>query len=219
MISTATTTCSRDTARCSDARSYEHALRACCRTHLIAITRHVVGSLQGAGIPYWADYGTLLGAVRNPMTTWADYPWLEGTGPIRPGIIPHDKDADIGVLHSYWAVAWRVVRRVAMTLNYDIVGRPERGSIKVRLSKTNHTNLDIFFWSEKPNGIVYRRQYAAVDAFKGKHFHRDLLLPLGTVEWEGMKLSAPRDPEAFLAMRFGENWRTPVMANNDAVRR
>ena len=40
------------------------------------------------------------------------------------------------------------------------------------------------------------------------------LFPLSTVPWEGMTLPAPRDPEAFLEMRYGADWRRPVAANN-----
>jgi phosphorylcholine metabolism protein LicD len=66
---------------------------------------------------------------------------------------------------------------------------------------------------------MYRSGYAQVDRFKGKEFHEDLLFPLTTVKWEGRTLPAPRDPEAFLAMRYGPNWMTPVMANNDGIPR
>ena len=206
--------CSPNTSRCADARSYKHALRPCCRAHIVQITRHTAEALLSAGITFWADYGTLLGAVRNPMTTWADYPWLpQSDQPIAPGIIPHDKDADIGVLHQDWDRAWQTVRALGTRHGYNIIAYQHRGSIKVRLSQMNHTNLDIFFWHQKPNGILFRRGYASVDAYKGRHFHRDMLLPLGTVEWEGMTLPAPHDPEEFLLMRYGADWRTPLPAN------
>ena len=208
------TVCSPATSRCADARSYKHVLGPCCREHIAQITRHVAELFDSLGIAFWLDYGTLLGAVRNPLTTWADYPWLpQSDEPIPPGIIPHDKDADIGVLHVEWQRALRALSTLRQTHGYNVISHAHRGSIKVRLSQRNHTNLDVFFWHQKPNGILFRRGYASVDAFKGRHFHRDLLFPLGTVEWEGMTLPAPRDPEAFLAMRYGPRWRTPIPAN------
>jgi hypothetical protein len=207
-------TCTPNTARCADARSYQHVLRPCCRGHVIQITRHVADAFVSIGIPFWADYGTLLGAVRNPLTTWDNYPWLpQSDQPIPPGIVPHDKDADIGVLFVDWDRTCRAVSTLRETHGYDIIERHYRGSIKVRLSQKNHTNLDIFFWHQKPNGLLFRRGYASVDAYKGRHFHRDLLFPLSTVEWEGITLPAPRDPEAFLAMRYGPDWRIPIPAN------
>ena len=213
-------TCDRNTARCPDARSYDHALRPCCRQHVIDIMRNVAAEMDRQKVVWWADYGTLLGAVRNPLTSRSDYPWLElDDVPIAPGIVPHDKDADLGVLHTHWGKAVQAVRDCRRTHKYDVVITAYRGSMKVRLSPKNHTNVDLFFWHEKPDGTMFRRGYAQVDAFKGREFHRDILFPLGTVEWEGLTLPAPRDPEAFLAMRYGPNWRTPVAANHDGVRR
>lgn len=207
-------TCAPHTARCADARSYLHALRPCCRAHIVQMVRHVAEAFALTGMTFWADYGTLLGAVRNSMTTWADYPWLpQSDQAIAPGIVPHDKDADLSVFHRDWSRAWHTVRALGTTHGYEIATNPHRGSIKVRLSHKNRTNLDIFFWHEKPNGLLFRRGYASVDAHKGRHFHRNMLLPLATVEWEGMTLPAPHDPELFLAMRYGPDWRTPVPAN------
>jgi hypothetical protein len=214
--------CNRHTYRCLDARRYDSVLRPCCRGHVRAMMASMVTLFDAAHVTYWADYGTLLGAVRNPLTTWVDYPWLPQPrvdAPIPPGIIPHDKDADIGVMHREWALVWRLLRRLCMHYGYDLKVRPIRGSMKVRLSHLNKTNIDVFFWHERKNGTLFRAGYAAVDTYKGREFHKDALLPLTTVEWEGLTLPAPRDPEAFLAMRYGPNWRTPIMANNDGVAR
>lgn len=211
-------TCSPNTSRCVDARSHTHLLQPCCRRHIFQITRHVAAVLVATRVPFWADYGTLLGAVRNPLTTWSDYPWLPPSDqPMPAGILPHDKDADLGVLYTDWHRAWRAVSTLQQTHGYGVIAHAHRGSIKVRLSSKNHTNLDLFFWHQKPNGLLFRRGYARVDTYKGRHFHRDLLFPLGTVAWEGMTLPAPRDPEAFLAMRYGPEWRTPLPTNHDQV--
>lgn len=220
---TITGACSARTRRCANARSYDAVLRPCCRAHVVRLVKIAVDAFAEAGVPFWADYGTLLGAVRNPMTTKADYPWLPQDelpeGPIAPGIIPHDKDADWGVPIEHWPAAWRALRRWSRAPRLDLRTNPNRGSMKLRLSSANHTNLDLFFWHTKPNGIVHRKKYASVDSFKGRHFHRDMLYPLTTVEWEGMTLPAPHDPEAFLEFRYGPDWRTPVAANNDGVLR
>lgn len=212
--------CTPTTLRCADARQYDHVLRPCCREHVIAITSAVAGALRANRVTFWADYGTLLGAVRNPMTTWADYPWLAaGEEPIAPGIVPHDKDSDFGALFTDWGRSITALRQVRRAHGYDLSIRAHRGSVKVRLSVKNHTNLDLFFWYRRPTGMLYRRAYAAVDAYKGKEFLESMLFPLGTVDWEGFTLPAPHDPESFLEMRYGPNWRTPVMANTDGVRR
>jgi hypothetical protein len=215
--------CSPETARCHDARNYAVELRPCCRKHIVRMSRDIAAIFEGAGVTYWLDYGTLLGAVRNPMTTWADYPWLpqddRPSGPLAPGIVPHDKDADWGVLHDDWIPAVRALRRYAR--HYHVQLRQYSDAIKVHLSDSNSTNLDLFFWSSnprKPEGLL-RKRYAAVDRCKGREFDRADLLPLTTVEWEGMTLPAPKDPEVWLEFRYGPNWRTPIAANNDGVSR
>lgn len=217
--------CTRDTLRCSDARKYQDELKSCCRGHIIELSQCVADLLNKAGIPFWADYGTLLGAVRNPLTTWADYPWLpqddRPPGPLAPGIIPHDKDADWGLLYQNFRGVARILQAAAREHRYDLIVRPVRGSMKLRLSKLNHTNLDLFFWRRRDGGAenYYRLAYIGVDDFKGREFTPDMLFPLTTVEWEGLTLPAPRDPAAFCEFRYGPNWRTPVCANHDGVRR
>jgi len=214
--------CTRDTPRCADARSYEAELRPCCREHLKALVADTVAALDAEGAVYWADYGTLLGAVRNPLTTWADYPWLaEGhvaDEPLAPGIIPHDKDADFGVLSSDWAKLMRVRSRLD-ALGYNVIVRPQVFGLKIRLSALNHTNLDLFGWQLRSNGYYYRLSYLSVDSFKGREFPRSKLLPLSTIPWEGFELAAPADPAAFCSFRYGTDWRTPLPNNHDGVRR
>lgn len=231
--------CTAKSFRCGDARNYNRELRDCCRSHLIAMASDVAATLNAAGVTWWADYGTLLGAVRNPMTEWADYPWLpqdrDTAGP-HPGIVPHDKDADWGFLLRNWVVVHRALYVLGKRKGYDIVARKYFGKIKIRLSRLNHTNLDLFGWDEVPAGrtvsharfdetvtlsagMMYRPRYVGVDKCKGKEFHHKSLFPLGTVTWEGLKLPAPRDPESFLAHRYGQNWRTPINANHDGVQR
>lgn len=212
--------CSATTQRCPDARDYLQELRPCCRGHLVALMTRIADVLNALGVVWWADYGTLLGAVRNPLTTWAAYPWLpqdgRATAGPAPGIVPHDKDADVGV---EWA-AFDVVRRELGALRgAHLMAFGHRRSLKLNLSVRNQTNVDLFFWRDRGDGVLLRDHYAAVDQYKGREFPRDLLFPLTTVEWEGLRLPAPHDPEAFLAMRYGPNWRTPVAANNDGVRR
>lgn len=213
--------CTARTPRCLNARDYQQVLRPCCRGHVRTLVAAVAEILNHARVTWWADYGTLLGAVRNPMTTWADYPWLpqddRGPEPLAPGIIPHDKDADLGVLWRDFETVRKAVRALS-TRGFHVTANAHRGSIKVRVSSRNHTNVDLFFWRGRGE-TMYRTSYAQVDAFKGREFHKDMIQPLSTVEWEGLVLPAPADPAAFLEMRYGPSWRKPVPANNDGVTR
>lgn len=212
--------CTSTSLRCADARDYRVPLRPCCRAHVIEIVRATQEELEVAGVVYWADYGTLLGAVRNPLTTWAAYPWLPAgeTGPIPAGIVPHDKDADFGFLAEEWPKLMQV-RAALERRGYSLLASPVGRKLKVRLSAMNHTNLDLFGWHARPNGEYYRPSYIEVDKYKGRDIPAGMLLPLSSVPWEGMTLPAPANPEAFCAFRYGSSWRTPIAANHDGNRR
>lgn len=220
MTRVATAPCTAGTARCADARDYRYELAECCRAHTRKCMEVTAAFLNSINATWWADYGTLLGAVRNPMTTWADYYWLPQDGRTTPGpaagIVPHDKDGDLGILMTDWDVARRRFRAHLAQNGLHMHLNIGRHSMKARLSSKNHSNVDLFFWRErKPGGIMYRDRYASVDKGKGKEFNKSLLFPLTKVVWEGMALPAPRDPEAFLEMRYGPTWRTPIPANYD----
>lgn len=213
--------CTALTERCGNARDYQTELRPCCRGHLVGLVARTAAALNTLGVTWWADYGTLLGAVRNPLTTWADYHWLpqadRPAGPLVAGILPHDKDADLGVERN----AWDLVRmNLPQLMDGARVAVFHHGrSLKVMLSAQNKTNVDLFFWHERPDGMLAREGYAGVDDFKGREFDRDLLYPLSSLTWEGLTLPAPRDAAAFCEMRYGAGWRTPIPANNDGQRR
>lgn len=199
--------CTKETPRCADARDYNVDLRQCCRDHIRQIVADTVPVLRAHRVTFWADYGTLLGAVRNPLLG------------LPAGIIPHDKDADFGILAVHPSILERVAR-VLRHKGYYVAVRPFGNSLKVRLSETNHTNADFFAWHERPNsGMMFRRHYIKVDQYKGRDFPKAEIKDMSTVQWEGMDLPAPRDPAAFCEFRYGPSWRTPIRANNDGVKR
>lgn len=212
--------CHAGTLRCADARDYKSDLRPCCRGHIRQIVADAAELLNEHGVTWWADYGTLLGAVRNPLTTWADYPWLpqdgRPSGPLEPGILPHDKDADFGVMMADWQKLMRVGAALQRKGYRVTTGR---GKMKVLLSMLNQTNADFFCWVEHAGGKFARLSYIPVDAYKGREIPPKMLLPLETVPWEGLTLPAPVNPGAFCAFRYGPNWMKPIPANHDGVRR
>lgn len=186
--------CSPETDRCHDARDHAKERRPCCRAIVRELHRYVGETLTAFGITWWADYGTLLGAVRHG------------------GMIPWDKDGDLGILASDFhrvLLLEHAVRSVGMGWHIS-----RHGTAKFRCSMKNKTNVDTFAWHRRPNGMMYRKEYAAVDRYKGREFSESILFPLSTVQYEGLTLPAPRDPEAFLTMRYGD-WKTPLRTNHD----
>lgn len=232
--------CTASTARCSTATSYHFDTPECCKSHVRRLVHDVGAALTAAGVRWWLDYGSLLGAIRNPMRGFP------------PGIIPHDKDADLGFLGEDWPKVlaivpeWkqgplemgRKVNRTGYALGYQWLHKLPRvplktpgsfnfhagDSIKVRLSAVNHTNVDIFPWYDRPylkrpDGSRHRYHYVSVDQYKGRAFHESKLLPLTTHEWEGVELPVPADPKFFCEHRYGPGWQTPIKRNNAGIRR
>ena len=219
--------CTRDTQRCAAATNYRSATPHCCRQHIRDLVAYVADLCDELGVTWWADYGTLLGAVRNG------------------GIIPHDKDADVCVdgpgfdalVDAFPETPWETARTGRPRRMRDLHGfrwihqlernKHNRGryvysggnSLKIQLSPTNRTNIDIFPFLERPDGTMYRTRYVGCDRFKGKEFHRDRLYPLTELPWEDRMIPVPNDPEWFCAHRYGREWRTPIEANNDGTAR
>jgi hypothetical protein len=224
--------CDRTTRRCADARNYHRELRDCCRSLIVELIDYWAAIATELEIPWWADYGTLLGTVRNQ------------------GIIPHDKDADIGMLGDDWErlldyrddipwskgkSTWRQEWTRTIDGYYWIFKEPRAAqsraryefsgghSIKICSSAVNRTNLDIFPWYARRDpilGDVYeRRRYISIDRYKGREFPGAKLLPLDTMPWEGRQIPVPADARWFVRHRYGPTWETPVRANNDGVRR
>jgi hypothetical protein len=195
--------CDKDFPRCGNAQNYKSKTRRCCRDHITDLLLAIRDLFAEHKIAWWMDYGTLLGAVRNG------------------GLIPHDKDADIGVYMTDWERIIALMPKLE-ELGFDVVIKDRRlgryaagNSIKVRLSAVNHTNVDIFPWYEKKPGQFSRHNFVSVDMFKGRDFPGDKLEPIGLLEYEGHSLPAPADPEWFCAHRYGPNWRVPIARNND----
>lgn len=213
--------CTASTPRCAAATSYHHATPACCLSHIRALVFAWADLCAELAVTWWLDYGTLLGAVRNG------------------GVIPHDKDADLGVpaddfrrVLAYrpevpWADRVEGGKRCRVRLVDGLWwihklrhgGKYSAGnSLKIRLSEVNHTNVDVFPWYPEPNDFLGRQAYVGCDRYKGREFPATALFPLSEIEWEGRWLPAPRDPEAFLHHRYGPDWRTPIPRNNEGKR-
>lgn len=196
--------CTAETKKCPGVG----ARRECCRRHVVHLVDVVGEVLDRFGVEWWLDYGALLGAVR------------EGR------MIAHDKDADLGFLGRQWDVvkqALVVVEEQGHVVKL-IPPHPRPGlfrggdSVTIYLSRLNKTSIELFPWYATEAGLA-RRKYFPCDQYKGREFPPERLLPTKRVQWEGVVVAIPQDAEWFVAHRYGENWRTPIFANNDGVPR
>ena len=199
--------CTLESPRCEKAGRYDVDLPVCCATKIVKTLATVGAMLDREGVPWWVDYGTLLGAVRHE------------------GLVPWDKDADLGILEE------DLDRVLALEGEFQDLGYAfcyhEPGPttfdsghwVNVTRSPQNANGLDLFPWHEGPGAMMHRHRYAECDEFKGREFPRDRLFPLQRVPFASIEVCAPADPEWFCAHRYGENWREGVRANNDGVPR
>jgi phosphorylcholine metabolism protein LicD len=189
-------------------------------------------AFKKAQVTWWMDYGTLLGAVRNPLI---GHP---------PGLIPHDKDGDIGFLGDQWDALKDALGigegGVNKKLSHDKenvhyqwngllvihkLPRPTRSrfsagdSVKICLSDTNRINVDLFPWYNLRPGILERKTYVGVDRFKGREFPENRLFPLRQLRYEQFMFPAPNESEWFCYHRYGENWMKPLYRNNEGKTR
>lgn len=170
----------------------------CCVKWIRQILKDVGALLDGAGIRWWIDYGTVLGYVRNG------------------GLIPWDKDTDLGILAEDRQKLLDLRPEIEKLGYFPTYKHPQPTQrfrtgdrMKVRLSQHNHTNTDIFIWEKRPKGMLDRRNYIGADLYKGREMHRDLILPLQRGIWDGIEVSVPADPEGLCLHRYGTNWREP----------
>lgn len=148
--------------------------------------------LEREGITHWADYGTLLGAVRE-----AD-------------LIPWDEDVDLGAL----AVDTEPIlslRPEFEAAGFSFEGK-ERAVIQIAYSTVNRACLDIFLWEEDGDAVVadYDPSYdwPGIDAHR---FPKRYLAQLESVRLGDLVLPAPGPVDRFLTEhRYGPDYMTPT---------
>lgn len=160
-------------------------------TGLARTVRRLLKDLnEYAGVPAFAAYGTLLGAVRAGR------------------VIGHDFDADVAYFsrHSHPADIAResfFVQRALHERGWRIT-RNRQDMIQAWTTDDDGAvrNLDVFV------SYVHRGIFTLERWVHGS-LSIDEILPLGQVTLEGVALSAPARPEALLALTYGASWTVP----------
>lgn len=130
----------------------------------------------------WLQDGTLLGLIRdNKLIEW-------------------DNDADMACHGSDWNP--KILDELKKK-GFRIEGRPGIGP---RMTRRNNS-VDIFLYRTEDNGLW------SWSAFKKRTEYRFDMPPFNLIEKEfwGEKFLIPEDPEKWLEIKYGKNWRTPVM--------
>ena len=154
---------------------------------LAAAARLAEISVQG-GFAVCASYGTLLGAVR------------EGR------LIPHDDDVDLMLISKSGSMLG-AVKEFHKYQDYlrskgVVVEELSNGQAHTTLEESTYP-IDVFLaWMDESDGLSL--------TFTVKHgVPLGAVLPMGSVEVEGIRLPAPAMPEALLEAIYGPGWKVP----------
>lgn len=175
----------------------------CCLEALRATGLYVLQRLDAAGVRYWLEGGSLLGAVRDG------------------DIIPWDYDIDLGVFAEDVGKSGEL-RALAEApagsqLQFEEAGsvmpfvwersRPGEGDFfRVQYSVVNHMHVDIFVFHETPDGIMTKSSWIATHR-QDCEFPAHYLRPLERIPFIGYPggALAPNNRRAFLELKFGPN--------------
>lgn len=161
----------------------------CCIKHLRQMLWYLTDLFEEHNIPYWLDFGTLLGAVRGGRS------------------IPHDTDGDLCLFLKDKERVLELKQRIyndGFAMNFI---RPVHDEmlIKITRSKKNYMMVDLFFWEHDPmRGVYWGDGLNAPKSFPDWWLQKkEKILLFDKEMW------SPREPEKFLEMRFGRDWRKP----------
>jgi hypothetical protein len=163
---------------------------AAARAEIVEGTRKILDDLHEAGAAAYLNYGALLGAVRNGK------------------MIGHDSDADVCYLSDHDSPvdiileSYRIER--AMRAKGYSTFRMSAADFKVALvlSSGREEDVDVFV------AFFVGDRFFQLGNRSGK-MKRESIVPLGTIELEGVTFPAPADPEAMMAFLYGPSWREP----------
>ncbi len=188
--------CTPSSAACSARNDLTVATPRCCIDRHIEIIKAVAPKLDAAGIPWWIDYGMLLGYEKNGGFYW------------------NDKDIDIGVLAEDREKVREIARQLTRSHRFVVYYKPLNlrkkwvysDCVKVVNSFANKATLDITFW-ETTGEFLNRKVWASVDKYKGRETPVDWIFPLKRGEWEGVSVNIPAKSTELVEYRYGENWK------------
>ncbi|KAM6033166.1 LOW QUALITY PROTEIN: ribitol 5-phosphate transferase FKRP [Chlamydotis macqueenii] len=197
--------CGKETARCFGtvhARTPQYLLAGrppCCLRALRETARHVAGALESAGVRYWLEGGSLLGAARLG------------------DIIPWDYDVDLGISEDVGKCRWLAAAAAGEAVE-DAEGFWEKAGgefYRVHYSRSNRLHVDL--WPFYARGGVMTKDTSGHP--QDVEFPESFLRPRVPMPFAGFTAMAPNNARAFLELKFGPGAIENPEYPNPAVKR
>ena len=148
--------------------------------------RQAADVLEAVGAVFWITYGTLLGWRR------------------RGDFLPFDDDIDIAVLSG---VDTGAIKRAMLARGFtEIEESFDRHGVIGQKFLLKDVSVEIIIVTRA--GDFYADCFPVLDGSLMRSNH--LCQPLRRVDFRGLGLPAPADPDAYLAHLYGPAWRDPV---------
>lgn len=196
--------CSKTTVRCHAAGDPSKPTPECCKQHLREILGDVLALFNAHGVPYFIDYGSLLGYLLNG------------------GIYPNDYDVDICTMVEYRDIVRSTFVPELQAKGWYCKYFPAKhkkwdwgDALQIQVSMRNRLNIDITFWALREDGILTRSSWSKADQYKGREMPLNWIIPTHTGTFEGMEVQVPKEAEKLIAFRYGPNWRNLPASKHD----
>jgi len=140
--------------------------------------------LDEAGIEFWLESGTLLGAIRD-----GDF-------------IEWDKDIDISIMRKDRIKIQRIASKF---YTIGTFGEHRRGNfISSHYIIKDDFKMDIYYWFKaKEEYVSYTNgEYSTV-------VNNNYLDDLKEITFKGLKVKVPNNPKQYLEDRYGKGWKLP----------
>lgn len=163
---------------------------ASARAEIIEGTKRILDDLLEAGAAAYLCYGALLGAVRNGQ------------------MIGHDSDTDVCYLSDHESPVDIILESYRIERSMRAKGystfRMSAADFKVALPLAGGREEDVDVFAAFFVGDRFFQLGNRSGAMR-----RESIVPLGTIELEGVTFPAPAEPVAMMAFLYGPSWRDP----------
>lgn len=187
--------CNKDTPRCfgtvlDSMPSYLYEKKwtpPCCLSNLRKTAKHVFMMLEEAGIRYWLEAGSLLGAMRSG------------------DILPWDHDVDIGFIREDLSrCEWlkKAKDRPVVDIKGFLWEKATEGNFyRVHYSRINKIYVNLLpFYSR--NGTMVKDSWFT--NHKNMEFPEIFLHPMSSIDFAGRSVPSPNNIRDFLELKFGK---------------